>query len=356
MINELFIPNKIKVGFQNRNDTYTKKLAYVIYYDQKNVLRKEKSWEAWRDKSIDSIDFDNEPIEGFVLNKGVGGGRSGYRWNVRNEYIRVYDPRDFEFEISVANLLFILRECNCSKGKGLEGKFVYAWDNVTLVLLPTITDDYQQCKQYTELQSKKIISKDLIPGVSYITKKMKNLVYLGRFNYYNFIYNNYSKNKKSTNSKKYIFWDGNCFLPLENLKLLAAINTETPPANFAELIQNFYNSIYGSKIVDLFLVDSNDDLMYWFYEESPGVFVKCSTNWDYGDKSKISFITMREKIMLKNNELHFVNCHELVYPPGYAGESYSRLYQTRLSQKWIEPTKKQLWARLESGQKYLLYY
>jgi hypothetical protein len=40
-------------------------------------------------------------------------------WNARNEYIRVYDPRDFEFEISVSNLLFILRECNCNKGKGL---------------------------------------------------------------------------------------------------------------------------------------------------------------------------------------------------------------------------------------------
>lgn len=127
---QLFIPEKICVGFQTREGTYTGKLAYVIYYDQKGVRRKEKSWESWRNKKLPPVDFTNEPIEGFVLNKGVGGARQSYGWNTRNEYIRVYDPRDFEFEISVANLLFILRECDCSRGKGLEGKFVYAWDKI----------------------------------------------------------------------------------------------------------------------------------------------------------------------------------------------------------------------------------
>src|SRR5271170_5491801 len=105
-VKQLFIPDKIKIGFQEREGTYTKKLAYVIYFDQKGVLRKEKSWESWRDKKIPALEFSNESTAGFVLNKGVGGQRCSYGWNARNEYIRVYDPRDFEFEISVANLLF----------------------------------------------------------------------------------------------------------------------------------------------------------------------------------------------------------------------------------------------------------
>ena len=46
----IYIPKKIKVGYQNRYDTYTKKLAYVIYYDEKNKLRKETSWNNWRDE------------------------------------------------------------------------------------------------------------------------------------------------------------------------------------------------------------------------------------------------------------------------------------------------------------------
>ena len=81
---QLFIPEKIKVGFQKRGDTYTGNLAYVIYYDQKGKLRKETSWESWRDKKIQSEEFTNEPTEGFVLNKGVGGVRQSYGWNTRN--------------------------------------------------------------------------------------------------------------------------------------------------------------------------------------------------------------------------------------------------------------------------------
>ena len=66
------IPEKIHVGYQNRDDTYTGKLAYVIYTDDKGKLRKERSWNGWRDHKIDSQDFENIPTDGFVLNKKVG--------------------------------------------------------------------------------------------------------------------------------------------------------------------------------------------------------------------------------------------------------------------------------------------
>lgn len=39
----MFIPKKIKVGYQNRQDTYTGQLAYIIYYDKSNKVRKEAS-------------------------------------------------------------------------------------------------------------------------------------------------------------------------------------------------------------------------------------------------------------------------------------------------------------------------
>lgn len=35
MNNNLTIPNNIQVGFQNRTDTYTGKLAYVVFKDAK---------------------------------------------------------------------------------------------------------------------------------------------------------------------------------------------------------------------------------------------------------------------------------------------------------------------------------
>lgn len=45
-----FIPKKLAVGFNKRSDTYTGKIGYVIYYDAMNKLRKEASWNSWRER------------------------------------------------------------------------------------------------------------------------------------------------------------------------------------------------------------------------------------------------------------------------------------------------------------------
>ena len=43
MDDKLLIPEKIKIGYQNRKDTYTEKLAYVIYYDTKGSIERSPS-------------------------------------------------------------------------------------------------------------------------------------------------------------------------------------------------------------------------------------------------------------------------------------------------------------------------
>lgn len=194
----LFIPKKCKVGLQRREGTYTGKLGYVIYHDGK-VWRKQTSWEGWRHKEgqkfahwdsnlqerveeeltgVEPIEFENVPTEGFVLNKKAGGYSTG--WNHRQTYCRVYDPRGFEFEITIPNLLYILQECSAYKGKGLEGEFVYSWEGKDLVLLPVSSPDYQECQAFTNLQSQKIGKKDLVEGCTYLTSRMTKLVYLGQ--------------------------------------------------------------------------------------------------------------------------------------------------------------------------------
>ena len=189
-INEkLNIPDKIKVGFQERSDTYTGKLSYVTYINKKGKLAKETSWEGWRDKKITPLEFDNVPTEGFVLNKKAGGYSTG--WNHRQTYCRVYDPRDFEFEINIENLLYILQECTSSKGKGLEGKFVYAWSGKDLVLLPVDSLDYKMSKQLID-STEKITMKSLKIGASYKGKVPNskdisdNLVYIGKMTWHGF--------------------------------------------------------------------------------------------------------------------------------------------------------------------------
>jgi hypothetical protein len=206
---QLYIPKKCKVGFNLRPDTYTGKLGYIIYHDGK-VWRKEKSWDSWCKKPGDSknewdpktrqntasvygdevapIEFENVPTEGFVLNKKVGGTSSG--WDHRQTYSRVYDPRGWEFEITVPNLLYILQECSSFKGKGLEGAFVYSWEGKDLVLLPATSPDYIACTEYTDLQSKKVGKRDLTLGCLYLTSKQEKLVYIGHYNVCVDTYNN----------------------------------------------------------------------------------------------------------------------------------------------------------------------
>ena len=170
----------------------------MIYYDQKGKLRKEVSWNGWRDKSIEPQEFSNEPTSGFVLNKKVGDYKSS--WSHRHAYCRVYDPRNFEIEISIENLLYILENNSSIKGKGLEGLFVYGWDDKNLILIPTDSPDYKEMMKLNDLrhEKKKFDSKNMIIGATYKTNQNYELIYLGRY---------YESNEDNKETKSYFFYD-----------------------------------------------------------------------------------------------------------------------------------------------------
>lgn len=194
MKTNIFVPSKINVGFQNREDTYTGKLAYVIYFDEKGKLRKEASWSSWRDESIPNEIYENEPTEGFVLNKKVGGVEESWGCDVRRTYTRIYDPRGFEFEITIPNLLWILENCDCIKGKGLVGQFVYGWDGKDLVLVPVESPDYKEIQEKNQIihNNEFIKAKDLILGATYETLNGEQYVYMGKYDLWDIQRNNYN--------------------------------------------------------------------------------------------------------------------------------------------------------------------
>ena len=110
--------------------------------------------------------------------------------------------------MSIANLLFILQECNAIKGKGLEGEFIYAWDGTELVLLPVTSNEYNECIEYTKNQITKITKKDMVEGCTYQMRDMKNVMYLGRHSWYTKEYNYRSSVKTyylKPHGKKHIF-------------------------------------------------------------------------------------------------------------------------------------------------------
>ena len=253
MKTQLFIPGRLKVGFNAREDTYTKKLAYVIYYDATGTLRKEKSWKSWSSASIPAEEYDNVPTEGFVLNKKVGGYKSD--WNFRQSAVRIYDPRGFEFEISVPNLLFILEHCSSLKGKGLKGKFVYSWEGTELVLLPVESQDYKECQTFSVLQGQKIGSKDLVAGATYLTKKQEQLIFIGHLPYFDLPGGRYAHGYgegTGTKKKLYIFQSpentSDRFTTLTSVASLGGVVNDTPVEDYAFRLEKYLHSFHGNAI------------------------------------------------------------------------------------------------------------
>jgi len=259
----ILIPKICKVGFNERTDTFTGMLGYIIYFDGKK-WRKETSWESWREKyidptdfeiersaeyeeriqnymkgywdsnagayvpiskeealerlgpyekfgqhlrrkrstnpSINPVEFDNVPTGGFVLNKKVGG-TSWSSYNPRQTYCRIYDPRGFEFEISIPNLLYILENTNSIKGKGLEGEFVYGWQGKDLILIPVNAPEYKEMLTFTENSTKTIKKADLIPGFQYLDSSNRTLTYMG--------YYYLGRTNNNLPVKNHIFFNGN---------------------------------------------------------------------------------------------------------------------------------------------------
>ncbi len=256
----LYIPKLLDVGYQNREGTSTGKLAYVVYYDDKGKRRKEKSWKSWCSEFIGEVQ--NNPTEGFVLNRGVGGARYSWGWNARNEYIRVFDPRGWEIEISVANLLFILQECTSTKGKGLEGKFVYSWDGTELVLLPVDCEEYKASTKFSKNQGKKVTKPDMKEGRMYRFKDNDEGIYLGR---HVSAPERFDANKRPNMKAKHVFRITNPkyeHSPKYRFEVgftkLAEILDDSP--DYADELETFLKSIHCNGVKDIEWVPKKVDL------------------------------------------------------------------------------------------------
>ncbi len=349
MENKLFIPQKLKVGYQKRSDTYTKKLAYIIYYDEKGKLRKEASWEGWRDKKIPAQEFDNKPHSGFVINKDVQ--RSSEWFGSGRNMIRIYDDRGMEFEITCDNLVFILMTTNCHK-RGLEGEFVYAWQGKELILLPTACEEYKTSIKFSALKTEKISKKDLIPGCSYKTKEMIDFIYLGYFECYNinqdYDINSYYKIKKYScvPVKNHVFINSNNkLLYLNGLTKIACKNTDAPVSNYAELMDILNKSRASSvfskielgklKKVDLL---SEDKFEYTWDDEYD---IETSCYKKEGESEFIEYkIIRKQKYSEKNN-----TCKIL----GFKLQKYAKIYlkENQIVAERLEETLKKVYSKKE---------
>lgn len=254
---DFIIPKEVHLGYQKRSDTFSDKLGFITYKDTFGVMKFEKSWEGWRDKLINSDVFQNVPTEGFVLNKN-----SGRQWGnfERAEFVRIFDPRGFEFEISTDNLMQIILHNGISKGNGVEGKCVYGWHQGgrKVVLIPVDCEDYKNhLKQEAsiELGTVKVFDKatDIIEGHQYKFKNGRIYTYLGKHKTYSREYTNmhgrdYIYSMVYYNSKRMIFVDekGKYYYAASFAKALYSLGLND---NYNELNLDFHeSSIFTGKV------------------------------------------------------------------------------------------------------------
>lgn len=256
MQTKLFIPKKITVGFQEREGTFTGKLAYIIYTDEKGVLRKEGSWNSWRDKKLGEIELDNIPQNGYMFNKGIQ--RDSYHFGSGRSVIRVYDPRDFEFEVSVDNLIGILMNSDVSKRDIVE-QCVFAWSGKDLILLPVNSKEYIESQEYTKNQSKKVSAKELKKGYTYSQKKSdSSLIYIGYYEW--FESNDYRlKRHMVSKGKKHVFYsEATKTFSVPAVGSLAECLLSEIHSDYPNLVDNFEKSIHSKEFNGFILKDTKD--------------------------------------------------------------------------------------------------
>lgn len=384
MSEQLFTPTKLKVGFNKREDTFDGVLAFLTYYDAQGKLRMEKSWTTWCNPKLGVKEFDNEPTSGFVLNKQVGGVKESYGRDVRQEKVRVYDPRGFEIEITVQNMLTILRDCACFPGKGLDGQFVYAWNRNSLVLLPVISEEFRQSSEFTGLQGQKLTDESMIPGATYLTKLQSELLYIGRFPYYfAACWNNHWEPKTRKNYlgpppatdrkgfiTRYVFWHTDKqgrsgFVYLNELKNLGACRSTHVSEQFAELVELYRKSPHGSPVIELVTRKyvpsatrsySADDSHYWCRPLENGVFEEWENCYDYGRRetsaTKLQGSLNKGTWTLENGVLVHRPGKGYMLAPGTSRRGYEQWELV----DWFSPQDLGLYAKLESGRTVRLAY
>lgn len=253
---QLYIPAKLKVGFQKREDSFDGKLSFVTYYDTNGKLINETRWRSWCDQDITDLEIDNVPFKNAILNKKIS--HAGYRYGTGKTTIRIYDSRGFEYEIDIDNFMGIAQEYSVVKGE-ISGDFIYAFCNNKLILLPVDSEQYKDAIKTTLNRNEKVDESALIPGDVYLNDKEEECIYIGFYNlnkriakYVNILINKQKPSHVFYNNKKNVYE----FIKVEKLGL----KKDTLSANEFEVYFNNYVGTMREKEIEEIYIDKDFDI------------------------------------------------------------------------------------------------
>lgn len=118
---------------------------------------------------------DNDPVEGFEIAQSI----RRYGWSGSGNVVwRITDPRGFDLEISSDNFASIISCVDMQKGK-IAGKCVWGREGSKNVLLPEVSEPFQEALVRTKKVNSKVSLKDVQLGdtVEVLTAKWLKMIH-----------------------------------------------------------------------------------------------------------------------------------------------------------------------------------
>lgn len=166
--------DKYYVGFQKnryKNNEAFRILGFATYVAADKAFEKRKETvDRWRDKEIQPITFDNVPMSGFKICDVVS------RHHNDNKKFRIEDPRGFELEIDVYNLMDIINKHTIVNGTIVE-PMLWGREDTNNYLISSNSEEYKYHKSEKKIGA-------LAPGMLFKSKS-GNVIYRyeGKFAY-----------------------------------------------------------------------------------------------------------------------------------------------------------------------------
>ena len=228
---------QIEIGFQERTDTYSNKLGFLIPF---NPSVKNENFNRWINKKIPNKILNNVPTTGFIFNKNIS---RQFHYST-SQKMRIFHPEGFEFEISMSNVSFILSHANIS-AQEIMCPCIIGWHSNQVFLLPAHSPEaiklIKENSNFTQLK---------ICDIYQI--KSNDFVYLGETQLPKFFndFSIYSIQKSISSPQKptseHFFYDlkNNCFSSYNKLPNIE-FTGETIDSNKLDDINNSLKEIFS---------------------------------------------------------------------------------------------------------------
>jgi hypothetical protein len=177
--------DKAYVGFVNRHTESGAPLGFLTPYGTDSAAQKRMatidSWVTRNKSSLKAVVIDNTPVSGFRIADAAR--RGGWR-STKQTMIRIEDPRGFELEISVENMVRIMSENTVINGE-IMVPCMWGRDGTENVLLPTTSEPYQDAIKNTEREKQSVNLRSVKPGYRVELKDGRIGTYYGSFHVLN---------------------------------------------------------------------------------------------------------------------------------------------------------------------------